>query len=224
LHRPVAPPDSLRRTARELAARAQEAAIVADNATARELYGRAAQLDPTDPTAAYALGRVYEEARDARAITEYCRFLLLAPDAAEAPDVRRRIAALSYDLVPPASSARTAAAGIRRPSPKPGQAFSYGVLFPGLGQYYTRRPLLGMAITALTAGAVYYALQTRTVATPVTRTATDPFGNPYQYQDVVSHTKRPHAAAGVSTAVGISLVAAIEAFAHARSVTRANAP
>jgi hypothetical protein len=220
LPKPAPPTDARRRAAHELEARAQETSIVADTGTTRDLYRRAAQLDPTDTTIAYALGRMYESARDVRAITEYCRFLLLAPDATEAADIRRRIAALSYDLVPRVPQARSTVAGVRRSALQPGLAFSYGVLFPGLGQYYTRRPLPGMLITAIAGSALYYALQARIITTSVTRTATDPFGNPYQYQEMVSHTERSHLVVGIGVASGASLLAAIEAYRHAGVANR----
>lgn len=216
---PATPTDAQRRAARDLVARAQEAAIVSDDATARDLYQRAARLDPTDATIAYALARSYEGARDARAVTEYCRFLALSPNAPEAPDVRRRVSALSFELAP-----RITAPARVAPPPAPpsaGSALALGILIPGGGQYYTHRPVAGLFVTALTAGAAYYALQSRTVNTTVTRTATDPFGNPYQYQQVVTTTERPNAAAGLGAAAGIWFIAALEAYGHAHGASRA---
>jgi hypothetical protein len=217
----VAPPAGQQRAARELAERAQEAAIVGDNATVRDLYRRAASLDPTDATTAYALGRAYEAAGDARAIAEYCRFLALAPTAPEAADVRQRVTSLSL-----AQTTRVAAtrAGIKpRSSPSPGTAFALGIVFPGMGQYYSRRPVPGLLITAATAGALYYGLRSKTVAHTVTRTATDPNGQPYQYQDVTLTNDRPNLAIGVGAAAGVALLGAIEAYAHARSMRSSTA-
>lgn len=215
--RPAAPPPAQQRAARELATRAQEAAIIADNTTARSLYERAARLDPTDASVAYALGRAYESARDARAIASYCRFLVLTPAAPEAADVRRRIASLAFELGPRVP----VAAAARRPAlPSPGAALTLGVLFPGLGQFYTHRPVGGLLVAAAAGGALFYAAQSRTVHTTVTRTGTDPFGNRYQYQEVLSRTARPNASTGVAAAVAVSMIGAIEAYAHARGVRR----
>lgn len=217
--KPAVPTESQRRAARDLVARAQEAAIVSDDATARDLYQRAARLDPTDATIAYALARSYEGARDLRAVAEYCRFLALSPGAPEVPDVRRRIAALSFELGPRPATATARVAPPPSP-PSAGSALALGILIPGGGQYYTHRPVAGLFVTALTAGALYYALQSRTVNTTVTRTAKDPFGNPYQYQAVVTSTERPNATAGIGAAAGISLLAALEAYGHAHGASR----
>lgn len=209
---PHAPTADQRRAARDLAARAQEAAIVSNDSTARDLYERAARLDPTDPAIAYALARSYESARDARAIGEYCRFLALQPAAPEAADVRRRVAALTFELTP--HSANRPAAP---PSPPaPGAALAYGIVFPGGGQYYTHRPALGLLVTAATAGALYYGFQQHT--TTVMLTATDPNGKVYQYP--APRTERSNLAAGVGAAAAISFLAAIEASSHARAAQR----
>ena len=209
---PHAPTADQRRAARDLAARAQEAAIVSIDSTARDLYERAARLDPTDPAIAYALARSYESARDARAIGEYCRFLALQPAAPEAADVRRRVAALTYELTP-----HTAARAALPPSPPaPGAALAYGIVFPGGGQYYTHRPALGLLVTAATAGALYYGFQQHT--TTVMLTATDPNGKVYQYP--APRTERSNLGVGIGAAAAISLLAAIEASSHARAAQR----
>lgn len=208
---PAAPSADQRRAARDLVARAQEAAIVSDDGTARDLYQRAARLDPTDPAIAYALARSYESARDARAIGEYCRFLALQPNAPEAPDVRRRVAALTYELTP-----RQAMVAAPPSPPSPGGALALGIIIPGGGQYYTRRPVLGLLVTAATAGAVFYGLQQKTVTEMVS--ATDPNGHTYQYP--VSRTERPNVGVGIGAAAGISLLAALEAYGHAHAASR----
>jgi tetratricopeptide (TPR) repeat protein len=73
-----------------------EAAIVGDHRQARDVFVDAARLSPGDERIAYQLGRAYEELGERpNAIREYCRFLALAPQASDAPDVRTRIAALA---------------------------------------------------------------------------------------------------------------------------------
>ncbi len=61
----------------------------------------------------------------------------------------------------------------------------------------------------------YYASQTTNVTTEETLTATDPFGNPYTYQQAVTHATHPNMALGVSVAAGVWAIAAIQAAMHA---------
>jgi len=73
-----------------------EAAIVGDHRQARDVFVDAARLSPGDERIAYQLGRAYEELGERpNAVREYCRFLALAPQAADAPDVRTRVTALA---------------------------------------------------------------------------------------------------------------------------------
>lgn len=102
----VSPTDEQRREARNLAQRALQAALLGDSATARDDLQQAAALDPTDADLAYRLGRAHESVRaSADAVAEYCRFLVLAPSAPEAAEVRVRVSALAS----PATDPRTAA-------------------------------------------------------------------------------------------------------------------
>ena len=81
---------------RRLMALGHEAAIVGDHRQARDVFVDAARLSPGDERIAYQLGRAYEElAEGPNAIREYCRYLALAPQGSDAPDVRTRITALS---------------------------------------------------------------------------------------------------------------------------------
>ena len=81
---------------RRLMALGHEAAIVGDHRQARDVFVDAARLSPGDERIAYQLGRAYEELADRQnAVREYCRFLALAPQATDAPDVRTRVAALA---------------------------------------------------------------------------------------------------------------------------------
>jgi tetratricopeptide (TPR) repeat protein len=81
---------------RRLVALGHEAAIVGDHRQARDLFIDAARLSPGDERIAYQLGRAYEElGQKADAIREYCRFLTLAPQAGDAPDVRARVTSLA---------------------------------------------------------------------------------------------------------------------------------
>ncbi|HEX7981316.1 MAG TPA: tetratricopeptide repeat protein [Gemmatimonadaceae bacterium] len=84
-----------RRAARELAQRAQQSAILGDRNAARDQLRQATATDPTNPDLAYQLARAQDAlgaGDEARA--EYCRFVALAPTAAEAGEARERINAL----------------------------------------------------------------------------------------------------------------------------------
>jgi tetratricopeptide (TPR) repeat protein len=94
----ASPTEAQRRDARDMAQRARQSAILGDAAAELSQLRGAAGLDPTDPNLAYQLARAYENAGVAsNAAREYCRFLSLAPNATEAPDVRAHVAT----LVPP---------------------------------------------------------------------------------------------------------------------------
>lgn len=80
---------------RRLAALAQEAALIGDQAAARAAFVRAAALNPADERLAYDLARSHEELADTLpAIGAYCRYLVLAPNGTEANDVRTRLSRL----------------------------------------------------------------------------------------------------------------------------------
>ncbi|HEY5087563.1 MAG TPA: hypothetical protein VII66_09425 [Gemmatimonadaceae bacterium] len=214
---PVGPvSESAKTAAREIAGRAQTASIVGDNAAASALYEQAAKLDPSDATIAYALGRGYEAAGDPRAMSEYCRFLALTPSAPEAPDVKQRIAELALALPPDTTVVRIPVASAQR-MPAPGAAFAAGLVIPGMGQFMTHQPVGGFLVMAAAGAGIWYGLQTQNVTKSVTRTGTDPFGNPYQYQTTEATSERQHLAVGLGAAGALGIMAAIQAMAHAHS-------
>jgi len=206
--------DSARAAARDIASRAQAASIVGDNATATTLYQQAEQLNPSDASVAYALGREYEAAHDARGMGAYCRFLALSPGAPEAADVRQRIAEMALAL-PPDTTVLRVQVPVRPYMPSAGAAFGSGILFPGLGQFITRQPGVGFLVLVATAASAVYGAQSTTVSKVVTSTATDPFGNPYTFQTTVKTTERQHAAVGFGIAAAVWLTGAIQAAVHA---------
>ena len=208
--------DSARAAARDIASRAQAASIVGDNAQATALYQRAAELDPSDASIAYALGREYEAAHDARGMAEYCRFLGLNPRAPEAPDVRQRIAAMAFALPPDTTILRVPVpTPVRNSMPSGGAAFGAGLIIPGLGQFITHQPVGGLLVMAATGAAAAYGLQSQKVSKQVTSTATDPFGNPYTFQTTVTSTERQHEAVGLGIAAAVWVAGAIQAAVHA---------
>jgi hypothetical protein len=218
--------DSVKSAARTIAGRAQAASIVGDNAAATALYQQAADINPTDPAIAYALGREYEATHDQRAMREYCRFLAISPGAAEAGDVRQRIAELALALPPDTTVVRIPVATPVAASahmPAPAGVFLGGLLIPGLGQMTTHRPFAGVLVLAASGGALAYGLQSKNKSSVVTHKAVDLLGNPYTYQTTEIHSERPNAAAGIGAAAGIALIAAIEAASHAHSARSAAA-
>ena len=71
--------------AEQLAADANEAAILGDHLRARAFLREAARLDPASPLIPYRLGRLLETVGEAdEAVREYCRYLALTPEGIEA--------------------------------------------------------------------------------------------------------------------------------------------
>jgi tetratricopeptide (TPR) repeat protein len=113
--KPAAVPEPERQEAERLATAATEASILGDNTSALDLLGRAAARDPSSDRIAYRLARTLEVlGRRTDAVTEYCRYLAIAPDAADAPEARGRIAALTAagGFAVPAAAADAFAAAI----------------------------------------------------------------------------------------------------------------
>ncbi|HEV8448248.1 MAG TPA: hypothetical protein VGQ44_15565 [Gemmatimonadaceae bacterium] len=285
------PTEAQRRDAREMAQRARQSAILGDATAALSQLRGAAGLDPTDPNLAYELARAYEGAGVlANAATEYCRFLSLAPSAAEAADVRAHVSTLVppkqdtvvtiegtafrrgvdayakgqwndaevffttvvridstsadayYDrgLVRALQNRRDGAAddyerylrlrpeatdrtlvvarinALRSQRLSASQAFGLGVIVPGGGQFYTKRPVRGFLSLAAVGAAAGFALTQKDNPTTTTKTATDPFGNKYSYSETTTHKTRPYLIPGLGVAGGIALYSAIEAASYAR--------
>ncbi|HJR63396.1 MAG TPA: tetratricopeptide repeat protein [Gemmatimonadaceae bacterium] len=280
------------REAQSLYALGQQEAISGDHGAARDLFRRAAALDPRHAGIAYHLARSHEAlGESADAVRELCRYLALNPAASDSAEVRDRIVALApssasirsdqaviqfrngldhYDRgrMRDAENAFSAAirqapnwsdayynravvylrqgepdeaardlerylerdptAGdraavrdridnLRRASLEPGTAFTRGLLVPGLGQIYTRRPALGLLVIAGVAGAAAYAAKSE----DITRTVQfeDPFGNPYE--EVRSAKEYPNVAVGIAAAAAVTLVGALESYLYARRAQRA---
>jgi tetratricopeptide (TPR) repeat protein len=92
----AAPTPTADAEAQQLIADGQDAALQGEHATARDAFAKAAALVPGNARLAYYLGREHEALTDnARAVREYCRYLTLAPDAADGDDVRGRIVRLT---------------------------------------------------------------------------------------------------------------------------------
>jgi tetratricopeptide (TPR) repeat protein len=287
----TAPTDAQRRQARDLAQRGQQAALLGDSASAREQWRQAALLDPSDANLAYRLARSHEAAGAATAaLSEYCRFIELAPDAPEIPEARDRVAALArptmsaagvgtasafqdgvaafrrgdliraeaafttvitrepawadafydramvlfargaadrasrdleqYLRLKPEADDRAAVtarlASLRRATLSPETALSAGLVVPGGGQFYTRRPGRAALSLAGFGAAIAVGVVQRTTTTSVEQNATDPFGNAYTFTTTVEKRDRPYLIPGVAAAGAIAVGSAIDAFFYAR--------
>ncbi len=287
---PAVPPSLRQREeARQLTTAGNQASLLGDHQAARDLFLRAAYLDPLNADLAYRLARAHEELDEpGAAVREYCRYLALAPDATEAGDVQQRVTELAPGEIgmpePALTAFRTALewadrGGLReaersfsyvlqvapewadayynratiyaaqgqsgraardyrsylefepqaedreavlervaalesRPARRanPSGALVGGVVLPGFGQFYTRRPAFGALILAGAGTTAYLALQSRTVTR--TETAIDPFGQPYEWE--YEATEYPYLAAGLAGAAAITLLGALEAYLYAQ--------
>ena len=121
----VQPTVAAKHQAQDLARRAYDAELVGNADSARSLLTRAAQLDATDRSAAYHLGRASETHGDrTAAMTAYCRYIALTPTMTESAEARQRVAALARETRVAAGSVsyvapvarRVAVAPVRRAS------------------------------------------------------------------------------------------------------------
>jgi tetratricopeptide (TPR) repeat protein len=142
---------------------------------------------------AYAADRQPE-----RAVRDLEKYLELVPETRDRPSIVRQIAAL------------------RRQALVPSAALTRGLLLPGLGQHYTRRPVLGVIILGAVGGAAYYASRPERRQRTEIRTFVPPFGEPYADTVTWQQTAYPNVVPGVAAAVGISLAGAAEAYLYAR--------
>jgi len=128
------------------------------------------------------------------AMQDFERYLELSPRAADLTMVRTSMSRLPEQVY------------------GPGQALGSGLLFPGLGQMSTGRPILGVLALGAVAGAVVMGLSSKDEL--VTDRFTDPFGNPYT--DSLTRTTRPLAIAGLAAAGVVWVGAALESVSYAR--------
>ncbi|HET7586350.1 MAG TPA: tetratricopeptide repeat protein [Gemmatimonadaceae bacterium] len=148
---------------------------------------------PDWPDVYYNRALVFQaEGRSARAAADLRKYLELRPVAADRDEVQKRIDALGRSG---------------------GGAFLRGLLFPGLGQFYTRQPVFGVMVLGAAAGGTFWALRQSTVTEQ--RIVPGPFpGSPPDTFDVQLR-KRENLAAGLAIAGGAWLIGAIEGAVHA---------
>lgn len=89
---PERPTDAAASEAAQLGSDAAQAAILGDQARARDLLARASRLDPLSGDIAYRYARILEDAGELEAaLGEYCRQLSLEPSGQDADDAAARI-------------------------------------------------------------------------------------------------------------------------------------
>ena len=94
------PAVSIQHQADELTRQARDAEMHGDVKEARSLLRRASELDATNKTAAYHLGRTSEALGDSTAaMTAYCRYLALTPTTAEAVEAHQRVTRLAQSKI-----------------------------------------------------------------------------------------------------------------------------
>jgi tetratricopeptide (TPR) repeat protein len=168
---------------------------------ADSVFGTIAQQLPTAPEVFFNRGLARAARGERRAaLTEFEKYLELAPSAADRSDVRSAMSQLQDRVY------------------GGGQALLSGLVVPGMGQMSTGRPVFGVLVLGAVAGAAIFGLmQEETIEVA---TFTDPFGNPYI--DSLPKTVRPNL---VPAAIGAGVVwlgAAWEASRYANR-TRARA-
>ena len=155
------------------------------------------RLSPAWADAYFNRGLVYQaRERPARAARDFQRYLDLRPDAEDRDAVLARINALSA----------------QSPRLSPSGALVGGLLIPGFGQFYTRRPAMGALVVGGVGGAVALAVQEERVMKEFTFEA--PFGG--TYTDTLRVVEYPYRTAGIAAAAVIAAVGAIEAYSYAR--------
>ena len=140
--------------------------------------------------------------RGPQAIEAYRAYLSLRPDAPDGIQVSERIGQLQAG---PGSL------------PSSGSALALGILLPGGGQFYTGRPLGGVALLAIAGGAAAAALLVEEVDV---RCFPDPGpGEACPPADIIGESRsRPYLTYGLAAAGAVMLAGALEAFFHARGL------
>ena len=197
---PAPPPDALASFRDGVAAHGRR-----DLAAAETAFGRAIALAPSWGAPWYDRGVVrLARGREREALGDLVRYVELEPAAPDRAAVVARIASL------------------RRRALDPSRALAAGMLLPGMGQIYTRRPVLGILALGATAGAAYWGLRRESHDEQRTGTFTDPFGVERSYTYTATVSERPNLAVGAGAAAGVWLVSALEAWRNARGASQAS--
>lgn len=154
------------------------------------------------PEAAFNRGVSLETlGRGVEAAEAYRAYLELRPDAPDAIQVSEKIGQLQ----------------VVQERPSPGSALALGMLLPGGGQFYTGRPLGGVALLALAGGAAAVGFLVEEVDVRCLRPVES--GQACPPSDVVARdVTKPYLTYGLAGAGALVLAGAIEAFLHARGI------
>ncbi len=151
---------------------------------------------PNWADAYYNRALAYEQqGRASAARSDFQSYLRLRPGADDRAEVVKHMAALGRS---------------------PSDAFTRGAIFPGLGQFYTGRPVFGAIVMAGVAGSTVWALQKQNSV------EMHLFPGPFGGTDtvLVNVEKRPHLGVGLAVAGGLWALSALEASLHASSARR----
>ena len=166
-------------------------------------FERAAAGHADFPEAHYNQGVALEAlGRDVGAAEAFRRYLDMRPNAIDAIQVSERIGQLQ---VVPGSQ------------PSAGSALALGMLLPGGGQFYTGRPLGGVAMLALAGGAAAAGLLIEETDIRCLN-AVEPGQDCPPDQIIDRDTTRPYLTYGLAGAGALVLAGALEAFFHARGL------
>jgi tetratricopeptide (TPR) repeat protein len=164
---------------------------------ARDMTGAVNALDaavdsaPNWADAYYNRALAYEQqGRTSAARSDFQSYLRLRPGADDRAEVVKHMAALGRS---------------------PSEAFTRGAIFPGLGQFYTGRPVFGGIVTAGVVGSTVWALKKQ--KSVEMHLYPGPFGGTDTV--FVDVQNRPHLGAGLAIAGGLWVLSALEASLHA---------
>jgi hypothetical protein len=96
----------------------------------------------------------------------------------------------------------------------PGQAALLGIIFPGLGEFYTGRKLRGALLMGAAAGAVAFGMMTESREVQCLSVPVDNFCPPEEV--VGERVTRPYLAPSLGAAAALTVIGAIDAFFGAR--------
>ncbi len=166
---------------------------------AADAFTRATDSAPEWPEAWFDRGVVFARLdRREAAAQDLRRYLDLRPDAIDA----RGVAELIGQLATPTGG------------PRAGVAFTLGLLVPGMGQFYSGRPAMGMAVLTLAGSAATAAFLVQEVKVRCLADV-DPGAACPPSQVLDEQTQRPYLVAGLAVAGAVTLIGAIEAAVHA---------
>ena len=168
--------------------------------SAVDRFNQAVSLASTWAQAIYNRGVVFArlERRD-EAMADLRLYQQLAPDAADLADVSEWIGRLQN------------AGGL----PSPGAAFTLGIFLPGMGQFYSGRPLAGLTYLTLVGGGLAAAFFIEDIE--IRCVEPQPPGEDCPPALIHSRdTTNPYRWYGIGAAAGVTLIAAIEALVKAR--------